>query len=374
MKRESFGSYLTLDNRGERIRLFIPPKPPVSSDLSFSAEQRKAMSNTLFSLGKLQGTAEVSQLTGKLAQLSKFREFSYSIDVETSRSRVIDYLLDLSNESHLSRDLAQNSFARSLKAFDRCSEILSGKVTDNANFWKNLESSLGIESESAQKATGFIGKGSGFLNSPSLPAERINEGLKNLHDLIFKNRLQLDPLDSAGIFAGTILMLNAYQGETILVARIVSLALLKRAGLMAHSVINVGRVLETRKPQITEAMSRLRNDGDWEEWIAEFAEILSQAAEETSRFNQQITDLYLSDRDKAASLGRPAESIHRVLEILIESPVTNSNFLVQKTGLTPATVNKSLRHLSDLGVIHEMTSQRRNRIFRYTAVLDLLSN
>jgi Fic family protein len=210
------------------------------------------------------------------------------------------------------------------------------------------------------------------LNSPRPPAELIKEGLNNLHDHLFKNRLQLDPLDSAGIFAGTILMLNAYQGETILVARIVSLAVLKRAGLMDHSVINVGRVLETRKPQITEAMSRLRNDGDWEEWIAEFAEILSQAAEETSRFNQQITDLYLSDKDKAASLGRPAESIHRVLEILIEFPITTSNFLVQKTGLTPATVNKSLRHLSDLGVIHELTSRRRNRIFLYTAVLDLL--
>jgi len=374
MKRESFGSFLTLDNRGERIRLFIPPKPPISSDLSFSAEQRKSLSNTVFNLGRLHGTAEISQLTRNLAVLSKIREFSYSTTEETARSEIFDFFVGFSREVGQPEGFYDSSLRRSISAFDRCSEILSGKNSENGNFWTDLEAELRFEWEAGGKSIGFIVRGSNFLNTPSPPPEKIVEGLKSLHDHIFRNRLQLDPLDSVGIFMGAILMLNAYQGETILVARIVSLALLKRAGLMDHSVINIGRVLEARRHQITEAMSRLRNDGDWEEWIAEFAEILSQAAEETSRFNQEITDLYLGDRDKVASLGRPAESIHRILEILIEFPVTNSNFLVQKTGLTPATVNKSLQHLSDLGVIHEMTSQRRNRIFRYTAVLDLLSN
>ena len=43
------------------------------------------------------------------------------------------------------------------------------------------------------------------------------------------------------------------------------------------------------------------------------------------------------------------------------------------TGLTPATVNKSLAHLERLGVVTELTSKQRGRVFSYARVIAILN-
>ena len=47
--------------------------------------------------------------------------------------------------------------------------------------------------------------------------------------------------------------------------------------------------------------------------------------------------------------------------------------MVKATGLTAATVNKSLSHLRDLGVVSELTKRRRGRIFSYRRYVRLLN-
>jgi Fic family protein len=45
----------------------------------------------------------------------------------------------------------------------------------------------------------------------------------------------------------------------------------------------------------------------------------------------------------------------------------------EKTGITPATVNKSLEHLERLGIVRELTSRKRNRIFSYAGYLEIVN-
>ena len=43
------------------------------------------------------------------------------------------------------------------------------------------------------------------------------------------------------------------------------------------------------------------------------------------------------------------------------------------TGLTPATVNKTLVHLQRLGVVEEVTARQRGRVFAYRDYVALLN-
>ena len=45
----------------------------------------------------------------------------------------------------------------------------------------------------------------------------------------------------------------------------------------------------------------------------------------------------------------------------------------QNTGLTPATVNKALARLEQLGIVKELTAQKRNRLFSYTGYIEIMS-
>jgi Fic family protein len=56
----------------------------------------------------------------------------------------------------------------------------------------------------------------------------------------------------------------------------------------------------------------------------------------------------------------------------MERPLATSGYLAKKTRLTPATVNKSLSHLEDLGIVKEITNRKRNRIFSYAAYIDIM--
>lgn len=65
-----------------------------------------------------------------------------------------------------------------------------------------------------------------------------------------------------------------------------------------------------------------------------------------------------------------ALQVHRAL---MGRPITDSNWLVNNTGLTPATVNKSLGHIQRLGIVRELTSRKRKRVFCYTAYLEIIN-
>ncbi len=58
---------------------------------------------------------------------------------------------------------------------------------------------------------------------------------------------------------------------------------------------------------------------------------------------------------------------------LQRQPITTANSLVTTTGLTPATVNKTLVHLERLKIVKELTSRQRGRVFGYSAYAAILN-
>lgn len=372
MKRSDFGTYITVTNRGDKVRLFIPPKPPFSNDLGFSAEERKCLSNALFSMGKLAGTADFSAMSEKLANLTTIAEFASSLRQNGSEISLFEHFSAISApDSH--QDFEKKGvLGLWLGAFDRVRTALSSKQYENPDLWSEMESQLGSVLNTNREGAGLLGLGAGGLNSVPPPPEVAREGLRNLNDLVFRTRLQLDQIDLVAILAGTMLMLNPYGVQTLVAARMVVLAILTKEGLINKSVPFLSVAMEKDSHRFTEALSRLRNDGDWEKWIAFFSVILSEAAELTIRFNADVTQLRSDDCSKADALGRPAESIAKVLDVIYEVPVFTSNYLVSMTGITPATINKSLVHLEELSIIREVTSKKRGRVFQHDGLMRLL--
>ena len=61
-------------------------------------------------------------------------------------------------------------------------------------------------------------------------------------------------------------------------------------------------------------------------------------------------------------------------EALFARPVSDIAGICERTGLSPNTVAKMLALLEhELGLVREITGQRRNRVFVYPTVLDVLN-
>ena len=111
-------------------------------------------------------------------------------------------------------------------------------------------------------------------------------------------------------------------------------------------------------------------DTAWLDFFAEAVIVTATQAVDTAR---QLIDLANGDRDKISGLGRAAASTLGVHRALMERPIATAGWLVKKTGITPATVNKCLGHLERLGIVRELTGAKRNRLFRYARYVEIMN-
>jgi Fic family protein len=122
-----------------------------------------------------------------------------------------------------------------------------------------------------------------------------------------------------------------------------------------------------------ELLNEVRLRGDWERWLDFFAEGVQVSAVQAASTANTLLALVNADRDRIAGLGRAATSALAVHHALQRQPIATAAALVSATGLTAATVNKSLAHLESLAVVGELTNRRRGRVFGYTAYVQELA-
>jgi Fic family protein len=112
-------------------------------------------------------------------------------------------------------------------------------------------------------------------------------------------------------------------------------------------------------------LNEVRLRGDWERWLDFFAEGIEASATQAVATANALLALVNADRDRIAALGRAAASALAAHQALQRQPIASSAALVKATGLTAATVNKSLAHLEGIGIVSEITNRQRGRVFSY---------
>ena len=130
---------------------------------------------------------------------------------------------------------------------------------------------------------------------------------------------------------------------------------------------------KTHRQYYYELLNNVRMTGNWEAWLEFFAEAVIATATQAVDTAQQLLDLSNQDRDKISGLGRVGASVLQVHRALMEHPIATSKSIVDRTGITPATVNKALGHLEKLGIVSELTAQKRNRLFTYAGYIEIIN-
>jgi Fic family protein len=143
--------------------------------------------------------------------------------------------------------------------------------------------------------------------------------------------------------------------------------------VLREPMLYLSLYFKTHRQYYYELLNNVRLNGDWEAWLDFFADAVITTATQAVETSQQLLDLSKRDRNKIGALGRAALSTLQVHRALMEHPIATSGWLVKKTNITPATVNKALSHLEQLGIVRELTAQKRNRLFSYSEYIEILN-
>jgi Fic family protein len=131
--------------------------------------------------------------------------------------------------------------------------------------------------------------------------------------------------------------------------------------------------LKRHRDEYYDLLDRVRTSGDWEGWLAFFADGVRESAEGAVNTAQRLTVLARDDRARIErDGGRAAGTMLRLHQTLLEHPIQSAPQLVERTRLSMPAVNHALTALEASGVIRELTGRRRNRLYSYAAYLQIL--
>jgi len=125
--------------------------------------------------------------------------------------------------------------------------------------------------------------------------------------------------------------------------RLLITLLLCEQKMLREPMLYLSLYFKAHRQYYYELLNGIRLSGDWEAWLDFFAEAVIATATQAVATARQLIDLANEDRDRISGLGRAAASALRIHRALMERPITSSGWLVEKTGITTATVNKCLR-------------------------------
>ena len=116
----------------------------------------------------------------------------------------------------------------------------------------------------------------------------------------------------------------------------------------------------------------MRENGDWEAWLAFFLDGVTQTAEGAVSTAQGLLSLFRDDEARVRLTGRGAGSALRVHRVLQEHPVAPLQNIADRAGLSFKTTAAGMNALERLGVARELTGRKRNRLFGYDRYLATL--
>ncbi len=117
----------------------------------------------------------------------------------------------------------------------------------------------------------------------------------------------------------------------------------------------------------------IRTHGDWEGWLRFFLRGVAEVSESAAATAKQIVDLRESTRQQLTNASS-AKAAYRALDLIFEKPIITVETV--RTGLNcsfnPA--NKIVKLFESLGLLVELTGQRRNRCYQFDHYLRLFTN
>lgn len=150
--------------------------------------------------------------------------------------------------------------------------------------------------------------------------------------------------------------------------------ILVEAGILKEPLLYLSVFFKQYRDTYYQLLQQVRITGDWEAWLLFFVDAIAATANQAVGTAQQLIQLLAADKLRLAQIGRLSGSATQILDALFAHPVSNIAALGTATGLAAATIGKALDAMQDkLGMVHELTGQKRNRVYAYRAYIDILN-
>lgn len=223
----------------------------------------------------------------------------------------------------------------------------------------------------------WIGPQGGLLGDAVFVPPPPNEVPQALGDLekFVHNQSNIPPLIKLGLIHAHFETIHPFLDGNGRVGRLLITFLLCQDKVLEKPVLYLSHYFKRHQQQYYNRLQGVRDHGDWESWLAFFLEGVATVANEAVELCRAISQLREKDRQKILTeMGRGAGNGLAVLETLYQNPILNVKEAQRRLELTYAGASGIIKSLIDLGILSEITGQKRNMQFIYLEYVALFSD
>lgn len=205
------------------------------------------------------------------------------------------------------------------------------------------------------------------------PPERVPDLLADMERFIHQPLTDLPPLVKVALIHAQFETIHPFIDGNGRIGRLLIAALFEHWGLLLEPLMYLSGYLKAHQSQYYNRLSAIRNDGDWEAWITFFLQGVATAAGEAERNIIDVATLVAADRTRLLQSSNAGPASYRLFEKIPMMPRFTIERARQALDTTFPTATAAVKVLEELGILREMTGQKKNRSYSYQAYVELLS-
>lgn len=355
----------------------LPPDPP----LQLNGELQVLLSQADRALGRLDGSVETLPNPDLFVFMYVRKEAVLSSQIEGTQSSLQDLLAaeaNLFGTENLPHDVDEVvNYVRAMNhGLGRLATLpvsmrLIGEI--HAELLQGVRGSRLTPGE-LRRSQNWIGPGGCTLNTASFvppPPEELPVALGAL-ELFLHAQDDLPALIRIGLAHAQFETIHPFLDGNGRVGRLLITFLLTEKGILQKPVLYLSHYFKQHRQAYYDHLQAVREQGDWEGWLAFFLRGVAEVSQEASLTARSILALREQHRTLITDhLGRAAANGHRVLESLFDRPIVSVNAIEQLIATTYPAANSLVARLEALGILREMTGQKRHRRFCYQPYIAL---
>ncbi len=205
------------------------------------------------------------------------------------------------------------------------------------------------------------------------PPENVPTLLADMERFIHEAAPTLPPLVRIALIHAQFETIHPFLDGNGRIGRLLIAALLEHWHLLPEPLLYLSAYLKQHQSAYYRRLSDIRTEGDWEGWVAFFLEGVANAASEAELGIVAIASLVAADRRRLLESPKSGPAAYRLFERLPMMPRFNIERVRQILDTSFPTASAAVNQLVDLGIVKEMTGQKKNRSYSYQAYVELLS-
>ena len=361
-------------------RAFIPaplrPEPPVDLD----GPLRKLLSEADRALGRLDGSVQTIPDPDLFVYMYIRQEAVFSSQIEGTQSSLQDLLAAEADIFSAGRPGDVDELVNYVRAMNSGLEWLE-RLPVSVRLIRNIHGELLDGVRGADKMPGEIRTSQNWIGSgliglqdatfvPPPPAD-VGNALANLETFLHAQD-DIPLLIKIGLAHAQFETIHPFLDGNGRVGRLLITFLLCERGVLLKPVLYLSAFFKRNRSEYYDRLQTVRDTGNWEQWLEFFLRgviEVSQQAVDTARAIQSLRERHRNAITE--ELGRGAANGHRVLEKLYTRPIVSVEDVRAITGTTYAAANQLVTRFQELGILTEITGQKRYRRFRYDSYIAL---